>query len=482
MMEGHSFDNYLGTSGRGAGFTMNAAGIPVDVNLLPNGQRVSAHHLASTVQISGVPTDTRNASNIQYDNGTCGGFATSVLTTVPGGRPDVPMGYWTQADLPFYHSLAQVFPVADHWFASFLGPAHPNRRFLVAGTAHGLVDDRPLNIVDSPAAGTIFDLLNKHGISWVNYQGSARALAAIGPVLLGGGALTIGRRVLRALSVINPFRFAYDRYGFRVPAVLVSPYAKPDYVSSTLYDHTSVLALIEHKWNLPPLTKRDASAADPLDMLDLTSPPAFLTPPELAPPRRRFNPGRLPVVNAATAFSIESTRDFPTRIIQVIAAWAVGFLAFSYSLPWLQTLVLAVLTLLTVNGVSHSGFWRIWAFWRPQRHSRRVAVYNAVFAFITLSAFSALLSSELYLYGPFRIADHRPGGNILWMYTGTYFWNLVDAVPGLEIPSTLHWASPLEVSGLWGEFYLILFRLLVLTPVLSLIVESVQADRKDKDR
>jgi hypothetical protein len=441
MMEGHSFDNYLGTSGRGAGFTMNAAGIPVDVNLLPNGQRVSAHHLASTVQISGVPTDTRNASNIQYDNGTCGGFATSVFTTVPGGRPDVPMGYWTQADLPFYHSLAQVFPVADHWFASFLGPAHPNRRFLVAGTAHGLVDDRPLNIVDSPAAGTIFDLLNKHGISWVNYQGSARALAAIGPVLLGGGALTIGRRVLRALSVINPFRLASIHGPVKFTA-----------------------------------------AVYPLGLLDLTSPPAFLTPPELAPPRRKFNPGRLPVVNAATAFSIESTRDFPTRIIQVIAAWAVGFLAFSYSLPWLQTLVLAVLTLLTVNGVSHSGFWRIWAFWRPQRHSRRVAVYNAVFAFITLSAFSALLSSELYLYGPFRIADHRPGGNILWMYTGTYFWNLVDAVPGLEIPSTLHWASPLEVSGLWGEFYLILFRLLVLTPVLSLIVESVQADRKDKDR
>ncbi len=52
----------------------------------------------------------------------------------------------------------------------------------------------------------------------------------------------------------------YDRYGFRVPAVIVSPYARPDYVPARL-DHTSVLKLIEEKWNLPPLTRRDAAAA-----------------------------------------------------------------------------------------------------------------------------------------------------------------------------------------------------------------------------
>jgi phospholipase C len=69
-----------------------------------------------------------------------------------------------------------------------------------------------------------------------------------------------------------------------VPAVIVSPYARPGFVTEQVYDHTSVLALIERKWNLPPLTARDAAAADPLGALDLESPPHFLTPPDLPRP------------------------------------------------------------------------------------------------------------------------------------------------------------------------------------------------------
>jgi phospholipase C len=76
----------------------------------------------------------------------------------------------------------------------------------------------------------------------------------------------------------------YDRYGFRVPAVLVSPYARPDYVCSEVLDHTSVLKLVEQKWNLPPLTARDAAAISPLSALDPTGPPAFLEPPSLPKP------------------------------------------------------------------------------------------------------------------------------------------------------------------------------------------------------
>ena len=45
-----------------------------------------------------------------------------------------------------------------------------------------------------------------------------------------------------------------------------------------------MLKLLEHKWNLPPLTARDAAAAAPLDALDLDGPPAFLTPPALPAP------------------------------------------------------------------------------------------------------------------------------------------------------------------------------------------------------
>jgi len=76
----------------------------------------------------------------------------------------------------------------------------------------------------------------------------------------------------------------YDLYGPRVPAVVASPYAKPNAVTNTVHDHTSVLATIEAKWNLPALTYRDANAHNVVDFLDLKAPPALLEPPAIAKP------------------------------------------------------------------------------------------------------------------------------------------------------------------------------------------------------
>ncbi|MEI8126289.1 MAG: alkaline phosphatase family protein [Actinomycetota bacterium] len=81
----------------------------------------------------------------------------------------------------------------------------------------------------------------------------------------------------------NPALASFDWSGMRVPSGVVSPYAKPNYVSSQVYDHTSILKLIRQKWNLPAFTSRDAKANSPLDMLDLHAKPAFLHPPTLAP-------------------------------------------------------------------------------------------------------------------------------------------------------------------------------------------------------
>jgi phospholipase C len=426
MMENHSYDNYLGLlGGRGDGLPLDAAGAPAADNVLPNGQHVGAWHLPSTVQVPGNPTQSWHASHISDDVGTCGGFAASVWETVPGGDPAVPMGYWTEADLPFYYGLARAFPVADRWFCSCLGPTFPNRRFLISGTAHGLIDDLPWDLVDYPDAGTIFDSLSRHDISWVNYHNVRPPLVVL-KRLLGGPGLVFFRRLtalgrwipgvteavrgnksytadlyplglagavrhlrrtprffadaaagtLPAVSIVDPdFRSyseenpqdisdgeafsaavvnavmhgpawestlllwiydehggyydhvpppaavtpddvparnwqlstpwlrrlvgwlapkqlarlanlddgpaSFDRYGFRVPAVIVSPHARPDFVLHDVLDHTSVLKLIEEKWNLPPLTRRDAAAASPLGALDLAAPPAFLSPPEL---------------------------------------------------------------------------------------------------------------------------------------------------------------------------------------------------------
>jgi len=58
-----------------------------------------------------------------------------------------------------------------------------------------------------------------------------------------------------------------DRWGpgSRVPTLVISPFAKKHYVDHNRYDTTSILALIEHRWGLEPLTDRDAKANDMRD-------------------------------------------------------------------------------------------------------------------------------------------------------------------------------------------------------------------------
>jgi len=50
--------------------------------------------------------------------------------------------------------------------------------------------------------------------------------------------------------------------GYRVPLVVVSPYAKKNYVSHTVTDYTGILKFIETRFNIPSLTKRDAAQED----------------------------------------------------------------------------------------------------------------------------------------------------------------------------------------------------------------------------
>ena len=75
----------------------------------------------------------------------------------------------------------------------------------------------------------------------------------------------------------------FDVYGPRVPAHIISPYAKRDHVSHVVHDHTSMLKFIETKFNLGAMTYRDANADDLLDSFDFTK-MAFREPPTLAAP------------------------------------------------------------------------------------------------------------------------------------------------------------------------------------------------------
>ncbi|HVI07903.1 MAG TPA: alkaline phosphatase family protein [Candidatus Binatia bacterium] len=89
-----------------------------------------------------------------------------------------------------------------------------------------------------------------------------------------------------------------DMFGLgpRVPWVLISPYAKPQYISHTTYEFSSFLKTVEERFSLPPLTNRDAEANDLLDSFDFTQsplPPLVLSPrscPLVSPLQITFDP------------------------------------------------------------------------------------------------------------------------------------------------------------------------------------------------
>jgi phospholipase C len=62
-------------------------------------------------------------------------------------------------------------------------------------------------------------------------------------------------------------------YGFRVPLIVVSPYAKTAYISHTTHDFGSILKFIESTYNLPSLGYADGPADDLSDCFNLTHTP-----------------------------------------------------------------------------------------------------------------------------------------------------------------------------------------------------------------
>jgi phospholipase C len=78
----------------------------------------------------------------------------------------------------------------------------------------------------------------------------------------------------------NPDDAAFFELGARVPLAVISPYARPHYVSHVVQDHTSITRFIETVFGLPALTSRDANSSALLDMFDFSCAPPLMKPPE----------------------------------------------------------------------------------------------------------------------------------------------------------------------------------------------------------
>jgi phospholipase C len=326
MMENRSFDHLLGwlpgANGKQAGLSYPNS----------NGEAQPTWPLTSYVNCSHPDPDHSYAGGrSEYDNGKMDGW----LTTSTNDTFSI--GYYVEADLPFYAALARNFTTLDNYFPSILSSTFPNRVF-----QHAAQTDRLSNTVDLSTLPTIWDTLADAGISNKYYFSNVPFLALWGTKYLGISALfadflaDAAAGTLPAVSFLDP-RFTilddglgnddhphadlrageaflgqvyraitsgpgwpntvlvinrdewggfYDTVvpprviapndvdtdlingqallGCRVPVVLVSPFTRSSnpatpLINSSLYDHTSVLKLIEWRYNLPPLTSRDAS-------------------------------------------------------------------------------------------------------------------------------------------------------------------------------------------------------------------------------
>ena len=71
-----------------------------------------------------------------------------------------------------------------------------------------------------------------------------------------------------------------DRWGpgTRVPAIIISPFAKKGFVDNTPYETVSILKFIETRWNLEALGERDANANGLSNAFDFSAPSGAATP------------------------------------------------------------------------------------------------------------------------------------------------------------------------------------------------------------
>jgi phospholipase C len=155
MQENRSFDHYYGFAPFAGQY-----GVPSGYSQ-PDGQGgvVKPYHFTSlsTPDISHTWRDTHS----EYDGGKMDGFYTTDGINC--------MGYYTQADLPFYYSLFATSTLCANYFCSLMGPTWPNRFYLAAGTSGGITTNGiwGYGVFDYPI---ILDLLEAAGVSWKVYN------------------------------------------------------------------------------------------------------------------------------------------------------------------------------------------------------------------------------------------------------------------------------------------------------------------------
>jgi len=386
MMENRSFDHLLGwlpgANGQQAGLAY----------LDHKGEAHPTYRLTTFVGCSHPDPDHSYAGGrSEYDDGKMDGW---LRTTT---NDTFSIGYYEEADLPFFSALARNYTTLDNYFASILGPTFPNRVF-----QHAAQTDRLSNTIDLSTLPTIWDNLAAAGVSRRYYYSNVPLLGLWGAKYVGISALykdflaDAAAGTLPSVSFLDP-RFTilddglgnddhphadvrageaflgqiykavtsgpgwkntvliinrdewggfYDTVppprvmaandvdtdlvngnallGCRVPVVVVSPFSAGNpatpRIHSALYDHTSVLKLIEWRYNLPPLTPRDASNQIANLALALNFQAAYTPPPALPTVKPPF-PTPCGLFELGSEVDNESHDFFKLLLSDLVSAW-----------------------------------------------------------------------------------------------------------------------------------------------------------------
>ncbi|HUO61054.1 MAG TPA: alkaline phosphatase family protein [Candidatus Acidoferrales bacterium] len=385
VQENRSFDHYFGHLGayraaQNAGLAADIDGTPANVSLKtfdlsPN---VSPFHMTTmcTLDLSSNWTESHETINLQNPQQVTGppsppmdgaayaqgAFCNQYACFDTAGKRSV--GYYTEADLPFYYWGATQFATSNRWFSPVPARTQLNRMYLLAATSQGHASPPPPGGWDITAK-SIFEALQDAGISWKVYvtnfdpanpaSGSYMSYfdhftpqhlsnfvdaktfasdAAAGTLpqvaLIESGYevtesqsefdehptanVQVGSNYVRGMvtalmnspswkdsvffltfdefggfydhvppiATVNPDGIApvdnppppgdFTITGLRVPLIVFSPFTKPHYVSNTPVDYTAMLKFIETRFNIPPLTKRDAAQPDIQEFFDWSAP------------------------------------------------------------------------------------------------------------------------------------------------------------------------------------------------------------------
>ena len=192
VQENRSFDSYFGKLGlyrKGKGFPEEINGIDDDMNPAftlkdLNGNPVHPFHYQTTCSDNLTPAWNESHFDVDPPSGGTnqqGKMDNFLQTTTSVDHPNDSngsraMGYFTEADLPFYYELATQFATSDTMFSPLLSNTIANRLYLFTGTSFGTIypgsnpsTGQPEFNPDSYKQKTIFDVLNANNISWKYY-------------------------------------------------------------------------------------------------------------------------------------------------------------------------------------------------------------------------------------------------------------------------------------------------------------------------